>query len=519
MTADRSHFNAGIAALEARNLQGAAASFEEALESDPGDREARYRLANAYRDLHRLDEAEREMRALLAMQPQDAKTLSGLGVILTESGRPAEAVQAFADAMTADPTYRQAAVNWLHTQQYVPGATDESLAQSHARFAALHAPAAPPRQFVNSPIRDRLIVVGFVTGELGLHPVGRLSVQLFEHLRSHGITPCVFSTRPAEFEDDISRRIARVTRWTSVFGLSDASLAHFIKASKVDVLVDMSGHTGAGRPGVFIERAAPVQVSWLGYPGTTGIPAMDYLLTTGTLAPPGFEAFANERIFRLPSTHACFEAPDAPPVMERPAARNGYITFGCFNNPAKIGDEAIASFAAILKRVPGSRLKIQYQALRAPGLVARLHARLEAHGIPRTRVDLSAEASRTAFLSGYDGVDIALDSFPYSGCMTTCEALWMGCPVVARAGDIMAGRQAASVLAAAGLSEFIARDRAGFEDLAVSLAQDAHRLTLLRTGLRTRLSRSPLCDGGLFAGEFTAAMRTMWADWCERQGG
>ncbi|MGE3335592.1 MAG: tetratricopeptide repeat protein [Rhodospirillaceae bacterium] len=519
MTADRTHFDAGIAALEARDLDAAAMAFEQALEADPGDREARYRLGNTYRDLHRLDEAEREMRRVVDMSPEDAKARSALGVILTESGRPAEAVEVFAGAMAVDPSYRQAAVNWLHTQQYVPGATDESLARSHAQWAALHAPPASAQQFPNPPTRDRPIVVGFISGELGLHPVGRLSVKLFENLRPHEIRACVFSTRPAEYEDEISRRIAQVTRWTSVFGLSDASLAQFIKASKVDILIDMSGHTGAGRPGVFVQRAAPVQAGWLGYPGATGIPAMDHLLTTDTLAPRGFDAFATERIVRLSGTHACFEAPEAPPVAERPAARNGYITFGCFNNPAKLSDDALSSFAAILKRVPDSRLKIQYQALRAAGLRDRLHAKLEALGIARARVDLSAETSRQDFLAGYNGVDIALDSFPYSGCMTTCEALWMGCPVIAFTGDIMAGRQAASVLAAAGLSKFIARDRAGFENLAVSLADEPQRLTLLRTGLRTTLSRSPLCDGELFAREFTDAARTMWAEWCARQGG
>ncbi|MCA0202193.1 MAG: tetratricopeptide repeat protein [Proteobacteria bacterium] len=516
MTADRNHFNAGIAALEARDLDAAATAFEQALAADPNDTEARYRLANAYRDLRRLDEAEHEMREVVAVRPTDAKARSALGVILTESGRPAEAVQIFAEAMAVDPMYGQAAANWLHTQQYVPNTTDESLARNHAHWAALHAPPAPRQDFANPPTQDRPIVVGFVSGEFGQHPVGRLSVQLFENLRPHEIRPCVFSTRPAEFEDEISRRIARVTRWTSVFGLSDASLAQFIQASKVDILIDVSGHTGAGRPNLFVRRAAPVQAAWLGYPSTTGIPAMDYLLTTGTLAPPGFERFANERILRLTSTHACFEAPDAPPVAARPAARNGYITFGCFNNPAKISDDAIASFAAILKRVPSSRLKIQYQALRAPGLVARLHAKFEAHGIARGRVDLSAETSQQAFLSGYNDVDIALDSFPYSGCMTTCEALWMGCPVVTFAGETMTGRQAASILAAAGLSEFVARDRADFEDMAVSLANDAHRLTILRTGLRTILARAPLCDGDLFAREFTRAARTMWTDWCGR---
>jgi len=518
MTTDRTHFDEGIAALQAQDLARAAAAFERALAADPAHAEARSRLAATYRDLQRLDDAEREIRAAIAAHPRDAKAHSALGVILTESGRPAEAVEAYAAAMEADPTYARAAGNWLNAQQYVPGATDASLAQSHARWASLHAPPAAPQQFANALTAERAIVVGFISPDLVLHPVGRLSAPLFENLDTRFISPVVFSTRPAEFEDEMSRRIAKVTRWSSVFGLSDASFVAFIKNAKVDVLIDMCGHTGASRLAPFVQRAAPVQASWLGYPSTTGIPAMDYLLTSDTLAPPGFEDFANERVFRLPATHACFEAPDAPPVAPRPAAQNGYITFGCFNNPAKISDDAVASFAAIVKRVPQSRLKIQYQSLRVPALQERLHAKFETHGVERARVDLSAVGPRAGFLAGYNSVDIALDSFPYSGCMTTCEALWMGCPVVTFPGAIMAGRQAASVLTAAGLSEFIARDRAGYEDLAVSLAQEPRKLTLLRTGLRSTLARAPLCDGRLFARSFTEAIHGMWAEWCEKQG-
>lgn len=517
MTTERSPFDDGIAALEAGDLDRAAAAFERRLASDPADTEARYRLANAYRDLQRYDDAEREMREVVDARPRDAKPLSALGVILTESGRPAEAVAAYEAAMTLDPTYTRAVSNWLNAQQYVSGASDESLARNLARWTALHAPPVPQPHFANAPTAGRPIVVGFVSGDLGLHPVGRLSVRLFENLRPHVIRACVFSTRPAEREDEISRRIAKVTRWTSVFALSDASLIQFIKTAKVDILIDMDGHTGASRPGVFANRAAPVQAGWLGHPGATGIPAIDYLLTTEALAPPGFDAFAHEKILRLPSTHACFEPGAAPPIAPRPAERNGHVTFGCFNNPAKISGDAIASFAAIMKRVPNSRLNIHYFTLRAGGVRERLHKALEAHGIARTRVDLTAEASRAAFLSTYNDVDIALDSFPYSGCMTTCEALWMGCPVVTFSGPLTAGRQSASVLAAAGLTDLIAKDRAGYEELAVNLAQDARRLTLLRTGLRTTLSHSPLCDGGIFARDFEEAMRAIWAEWCGRQ--
>lgn len=515
MTTARIHFDEGIKALEARDVGRAVTAFESALALDPADTESRYRLALAYRDLQRLEDAEREIRAVIAARPTEAKPLSALGVILTESGRPAEAVDVYETAMALDPSYVTAATNWLNAQQYVPGATDESLAKSHARWAALHAPAPAPVTFPNPHTIDRPLVVGFVSPDLGHHPVGRLSVRLFENLNTR-IRPVIFSTRPAEHEDDMSRRIAKVARWTSVFGLSDASLAAFIKTSKVDILIDMTGHTGHSRLGVFAQRAAPVQVSWLGYPSTTGVPAIDYLLTTEALAPPGFEAFAHEKLIPL-FTHAIFEPQDAPPVAPRPAAANGYVTFGCSNNPAKISDDALASFAAILKRVPGSRLKIHYLTARAPAVQARIRTVLEGHGITPDRVDFTGADSRAEFLSGYNGIDIALDSFPYSGCMTTCEALWMGCPVITFPGAIMAGRQAASILTAANLREFIAPDRAGYEDLAVNLAQDGTRLTLLRSGLRSTIAKSALYDAKLFANDFTEAMQTVWMEWCEGQ--
>ncbi|MGE4064470.1 MAG: tetratricopeptide repeat protein [Rhodospirillaceae bacterium] len=515
---DRTDYQDGLAALEARDLERAAAAFARAVAADPADSEARTRLANAYRDLRRLDEAEREIRAVVAARPQDAKAHSALGVILTESGRPAEAVAAYEAAMAADSTYVTAASNWLNAQQYVPGATDESLARAHARWAQLHAPPTPSPAFSNPPIKQRPIVVGFVSPDLAQHPVGRLSVKLLENLRNSGLVPVVFSNRPAEAEDDLSRRIARHSRWSSVYSLSDTSLTAFIKQAKIDILVDMCGHTGHNRAKVFAGRAAPVQAAWLGYPSTTGIPAMDYMIATDALAPPGFDDHAVEKIVRLTGSHVCFEPPqDAPSVAPRPAEKNGFITFGCFNNPAKVSDDALAAFAGILARVPDSRIRFHYQTMSAPGLQARFRETLSRHGIAAERIAFAAESTRTDFLAGYGAVDIALDSFPYSGCMTTCEALWMGVPVVTFRGPLMAGRQSAGILEAAGVRELIAADRSGFEDLAVKLAQTKHQLILLRTGLRSRLATSPLCDTPLFTREFVGALREMWTAWCEKQ--
>lgn len=515
MTA-QAYFDDGMAALRSADLTAAAASFTKALAADPGHTDARYHLANAYRDLRRLDDAEREMRRVVAARPQDPKVYSALGVILQESGRPADAVAAYAAAMDVDPTYVNAATNWLNAQQYVSGATTAALARSHARWAELHAPAAPVPAFTNARTSNRPLVVGFVSPDLSRHPVGMLSVRLFENLDHALIRPVVFSTRPAAYEDDISRRIAAVTRWTSVFGVSDAALLAHIRSAKVDVLIDMSGHTSHNRLKVFAARGAPVQGSWLGYPGTTGVPAMDFLLTTAMLTPPDAEGAIHERIVTLPRTHACFDPLDMPP-LPAPHARTP-ITFGCFNNPVKISSETLDSFAAILTRVPASRLALRYKTLGAPGAQARMWAAFEARGIARDRIAIAGDAARAEFLSAYGDIDITLDTFPYSGCMTTCEALWMGCPVVAFPGATFVGRQSAGVLSAAGLSELVAPDRTGYEDLAVALAGDPARRANLRTNLRSRVAASSLCDGAGFARDFTHAMQGVWAAY-SRAGG
>lgn len=508
------YFDEGLAALRTGDVAAAAAAFAKAMQADPGHIDARYHLANAYRDLRRLDEAERELRIVVAARPDDPRAHTALGLILQETGRPAEAVAAHAAAMEADPTYVTAATNWLNAQQYVSGATMASLARSHARWAELHAPAAPSPVFDNDGTPGRPLAVGFVSPDLSRHPVGLLSVRLFENLDHGLIRPVIFSTRPQEYEDDISRRIARAAQWTSVFGVSDAALLDHIRAARIDILIDMSGHTAHNRLKVFAARAAPRQGTWLGYPGATGVPAMDFLLTTAALTPPGAAAVIPERIVALPRTHACFEPLDAPPVAPSPAAARGFVTFGCFNNPAKISAEAIETFAAILKRVPNSRLKLRYQSLGAPGAQERFWTAFEGHGFARDRIDISGEAPRAAFLSTYNDVDIALDTFPYSGCMTTCEALWMGCPVVTFAGATFVGRQSAGVLSAAGLGEFVAPDRAGYEALAVRLAQDPARLAERRGTLRAQVQTSSLCDGAAFAGDFTRAMQEVWSEYC-----
>jgi predicted O-linked N-acetylglucosamine transferase (SPINDLY family) len=290
-----------------------------------------------------------------------------------------------------------------------------------------------------------------------------------------------------------------------------------VRQDNIDILVDLSGHTGTNRLPVFARKPAPVQVTYLGYPNTTGLSTIDYRLTDAWADPPGkTERWHTETLIRLPHGFLCYRPPNATPAVAPPPVQaNGHITFGSFNSLVKTTPAVVACWAHILQQVPDARLVIKNKSFRDPSVCARYQGLFAEHGIAPERLELVGWIDNlNNHLELYHRLDIALDPFPYNGTTTTCEALWMGVPVITLAGHTHAGRVGVSLLSRLDLTDLIAGDPDDYTQRAVRLAQDRATLARLRPRLRPRLQASSLCDGPAFARDVEAAYREMWRGWC-----
>jgi predicted O-linked N-acetylglucosamine transferase (SPINDLY family) len=312
-------------------------------------------------------------------------------------------------------------------------------------------------------------------------------------------------------EDDLTARIKpRFAQWRRIDGLDDEAAARLIFADSPDVLLDLSGHTAHNRLGVFAWRPAPVQAGWLGYFATTGLAAMDWVIADRASVQEAQHAHFTERIWYLPQTRLCFTPPDQAPVAgPLPAQANGFVTFGSFQNLGKVNEQVLALWSRVLEAVPGSRLRWQNALLADEATRDLVRRRMAARGIEPSRLRFQGKVSRRAYLAAYNEIDIVLDSFPYPGGTTTCEALWMGVPTVTLQGDRMLSRQGAALLAAAGVPQWIAGDQEEYVANAAALAGDLPALAELRRTLRERVATSALFDARRFAREFAQALHSM----------
>jgi predicted O-linked N-acetylglucosamine transferase (SPINDLY family) len=480
--------------------------------------EAQVNLGRALQSLGRLDEAETAYRAAVRLRPQAAEALSNLGNVLSDQGRLDEAADAYARALDLAPGLASAFSNRLLSLNYDAARPAEEIFAAHRAYGERLAAPLGTGSAAHANSRDpgRRLKVGYVSPDFRNHSCAFFLLPLIEaHDRTQVEVVCYAAVRAPDATTERFRAAADL--WRDVVALDDAALAERVRADGIDILVDCAGHTAGNRLPAFARRPAPVQATWLGYPNTTGMDAIAYRLTDGIADPPGVaDRLATETLVRLPTGFLCYRpSVEAPEVAPPPSAAAGFVTFGSFNNLTKVTPPVVATWTRLLDAVPGSRLFVKARALADPPTAKRFLARFAAHGVPAERIDLAPRTpTQRDHLAQYGRVDVALDTFPYNGTTTTCEALWMGVPVVTLAGDRHAGRVGASLLGHLGLGDLTAGDTDAYAALAATLAGDPGRLATLRAGLRPRLAAAPLTDARRFAANIEAAYREMWRTWC-----
>ena len=505
-----------LAALHQNNgrLDEAIALYRQVLALRPDFADAWNNLGVALREAARYAEAAQCFERGLGLDPRHAEMHNNLAVVLKAQGRIAEAVPHYEQALALKPDYLGAHSNLLFSMSYRAGLDGSAVFEAHRQWDIRHgqprAPAEPARPRDRDP--DRRLRIGYVSPDLRTHSVA----YFFEPLLAQH-DPAVVETfcyANAPVADRTTLRLkALAQHWRQVDRLDEAAIADRIRADGIDILVDLAGHSSGNLLTVFARKPAPVQVTWLGYPNTTGLAAMDYRLTDAIADPPGeADALHREILERLPRGFLCYRPPDgAPAPGPLPAVSSGRVTFGSFNNLAKVTPQVVALWAEILRRVPGSRLVLKAGGFEDDGTRHRFARLFEAAGIAAERLDLLPLLSGLAeHLAAYHLLDLALDPFPYNGTTTTCEALWMGVPALTLAGRHHAGRVGASLLTGLGLDAFVAKDEADYVERAVRLAGDLPALAALRATLRGRLEQAPLCDAAGFTRAVEAAYRRFW---------
>jgi len=548
------HNNLGLALQDIGQLNSAVASYRRALKINPDDAEVCNNLGTALQDLGQLDAAVDNYCLALKLQPEYAVGYNNLGVAFQGLRRLDDALTCYHRALEINPDYAEAHCNlgtalashgqlddaiacyrraleikpdsldanrsYLMALLYHPDITAEELFSKLTSFAVrmcscLRETGHP---FPNSREQHRKLRIGYVSSDFRYHPVGR------------NIMPLIGCHDRSKFEIYLYGNVLRpdritewfkstVAAWRSIVGISDQVAAEMIRRDEIDILVLLAGRFDDNRPLIAACRAAPVQVSFHD-PVTSGLKAMDYLFTDHVLSPRETKERFTESLFHLPTFYVHPPSINMPAVGLPPAREKGYVTFGSFNNPAKVNEQVVALWSRVLHTVPGSRLTIKYQNIFGnEGMRQRFLGLFLSHGIEAQRLDLvSASDTGGQHLARYAGIDIALDTFPFTGSTTTFEALWMGVPVVSLLGDHMVARWSGAMLRKLKLDELVARDEAGYVNIAQGLAQDLDRLEALRFSLRERVAGSPLCDERGRTHQIERAFRWMWAKWCADRG-
>jgi len=523
--------------------------LKSAIDLDPEYADAYFNLGMMLRNSCRFDEAESLYRKALELDPLHYKALSSLAFILTKKKRFQEANECCIQAIKINPRYSNAYENL----GYIMGALghlgesvrlhrkalsfrNNEAAHSSLLFSlnALYGVSQPEifseakiwgkkylrshiavKCHLNSPIKERRIRIGYVSGDFKYHPVGYHLKPVFAAHDSSVVEIYMYNTFPNT--DELTVELSEYSyAYRDISSMSDDDAERIIRDDNIDILVDLSGHTAFHRMHLFSRKPAPVQATWIGFFNTTGVPAIDYIISDPITIPIGQDDLFVEKVTRLPNCRFCYSPPTyAPEIASLAAQKLGYITFGSFNKIAKINAETIILWCKIMSSISGSRLILKATSLEDDSLKNELARQFENHGIPRNRIDFRSDTPHPEMLAEYGDVDIALDTYPFNGGATTCEALWMGVPVVTLEGEIPISRQSKAFLHTIGHPEWVASSVEDYIKIALNLASDLKTLSKIRKKLRMEMNDSPLCDGHSFAKDLEKLYRQMWCTWCD----
>lgn len=551
------HYNTATVYIKCNKIYEAIKSYQQAIMIKPDYVSAIIGLGDALSDAGEYKDGELCLRRALDIRPDDPLIHHSLGLILMNQRRLSEAVSSYKKALDLDPDHdfahcnignillklgnRDEAIllyqramelkphihyyfsNLLLALHYSEHITPTEIYAQHKKWSEKY--ALPLKYLLEPHTNDtsssKKIRIGYVSPDFTRHPVSNFFEPLLaSHDRSDFEIFCYSNVKRADIMTEHLKDMA--DNWRDIFNITDEDVAEMIRSDKIDILVDLAGHTAFNRMMLFARKPSPIQVTYLGYPNTTGLETMDYRITDSYADPPGkTEHLHSEELVRLPHSFLCYQPPEnTPNIGEPPSLKNGYVTFGSFNNRSKITPDMVRVWAEIVNMIPDSRLIFKFNFSSDPLAQRFLWDILDQANIPKNRVELYDNTlSKEAHLDLYNKVDIALDTFPYNGTTTTCEALWMGVPVITLHGEVHVSRVGLSILSTIGLTELVVGSKRDYIYKAVGLAADIEKRLYLRSNLQSLMRSSPLMDAKEFTQALEHEFRKMWTRWCESQQG
>ncbi len=474
----------------------------------------------AYYELSRIEEercnfiaAVEYAKKALKLEPSDPKIFNILGGQLISLGKSNEGIETLRKAAQIDDA--ETADTLLYSLHYKPDITPQTLFYEHVKWGKNFTSDGRPK-YTNTPEPDRKIRIGYVSPNFNQHSVAYFFEPVLESHNRNNFE--IFGYNNSKETDKVTKRLRpQFDNFKDIHSLTDQQAADTIYRDKIDILIDLAGHTADGRLTTFAKKPAPIQVTWLGYPDTTGLAQMDYRITDELADPPNNHRYYTESQICLPTGFLCYRPPDfAPPLAKCPCVKNGLVTFGSFNINQKINFEVMSLWSQILKRVENSRLIFKIRGGQHTQMREYYLGIFEELGVQKNRIEIHGHKSPVEHLELYNRVDIGLDTFPYNGTTTTCEALWMGVPVISLVGDCHCSRVALSLFSRLDMTFFAAQNREEYINKACALAAKQDSLVKIRQTMRQRMSASILCDRKKFTEILEMAYRKIWHLWCKQ---